>query len=187
MPPVVVATIYWLGRHAVADVNHATLAAAWTLLSASIIYHMALANSPRRFTATPRQDRLLRRLFVTVNVPVYNEDSDTLRLVVCSLFAQTRLPDRVEVVVNGDKAPDYTAVIAEFRSLASFYPQVGASWVRTPVPGKRHAQARTFTDGGQADIFVTVDSDTILDSDAIANGLKPFADPGITSVAAVTR
>lgn len=185
LPPVIAATCFWIGRHAVADVHGATLAAAWTVLSSSIIFHLCLANSPRRFLATGRQGRILDRLFVTVNVPVYNEDPDTLRLVICSLFAQTRLPNRVEVVVNGPTAPDYGVVIAEFRSIAAFYPQVEASWIRTPVPGKRNAQARTFSDGGQADVFVTVDSDTILDPDAIRNGLKPFADPGITSVAAV--
>src|SRR5262249_50535195 len=120
-----------------------------------------------------------------VNLPVYNEDPQTLRLVICSLFAQERLPDRIQIVVNGPNPPDYRTVIAEFYSLGAFYPQVECSWVQTPVPGKRDAQAITVRDGGQADIFVTVDSDTILDRMAILEGLKPFADPEITSVAAI--
>jgi cellulose synthase/poly-beta-1,6-N-acetylglucosamine synthase-like glycosyltransferase len=33
------------------------------------------------------------------------------------------------------------------------------------------------------DVFVTVDSDSVLDREAVAEGLKPFADPKVTSVA----
>ncbi len=185
LPPVIAAIGFWLCRHVLADLDDASVTAAWTFLSASVLWHLALACSPRRFVTTPRQERHLGELFVTVNLPVYNEDPQTLRLVLCSLFAQERLPDRIQVVVNGPGPPDYSTVLAEFHSLAAFYQQVECSWIRTPVPGKRNAQALTFDDGGQADIFVTVDSDTILDPAAIREGIKPFADPRITSVAAM--
>jgi hyaluronan synthase len=185
LPPIVAGIGFWLFRHVILDRSDATVTAAWTFLSATVLWHLILASVPRQYKTTSRQERYLDGLFVTVNLPVYNEDPQTLRLVLCSLFAQQRLPDRIQVVVNGPKPPDYSGVVAEFRSLAFFYQQVECSWIRTPVPGKRHAQCITFADGGQADIFVTVDSDTVLDSAAIREGLKPFADPKVTSVAAV--
>jgi hyaluronan synthase len=49
---------------------------------------------------------------------------------------------------------------------------------------KRHAQLVTFRQD-DGDIFVTVDSDSVLGADAIEQGLLPFADPEVTSVAAV--
>jgi len=185
LPPIIAGIGFWIFRHVIVDRDDATVTAAWTFLSASVLWHLLLASLPRRYKSTSRQERFLNSLFVTVNLPVYNEDPQTLRLVLCSLFAQDRLPNRIQVVVNGPKPPDYTNVLAEFRSLALFYQQVECSWIRTPIPGKRHAQSMTFDDHGQADIFVTVDSDTILDSAAIREGLKPFADPKVTSVAAV--
>ena len=62
-------------------------------------------------------------------------------------------------------------------------PGVRFTWVRQANAGKKHAQSVTFTSDPQADIFVTIDSDSALDSRAIEEGLKPFADPGIVSVA----
>jgi hyaluronan synthase len=50
--------------------------------------------------------------------------------------------------------------------------------------GKKFAQS-VFVNHPEADIFVTVDSDTTLEHRAIEEGLKPFADPGIMSVAGV--
>jgi len=52
--------------------------------------------------------------------------------------------------------------------------------------GKRNAQAHAFTQS-TADIFITVDSDTILDRDAIAEGLKPFVDETVEAVTGNVR
>jgi hyaluronan synthase len=174
---------FWVSRHTLAAQGGTVVAGAWMLFLASIVWHLALAWSARPATVTARQERALSKLFIAVSVPVYNEDPRTLRLVVCSLFAQTRLPDRVQIVDDGSTQYDYADVIAEARSLAAFYPQVEFAWTRTANGGKRHAQAIAFNDGGQADIFVTLDSDSVLDADAIQEGLKPFADPAVASVA----
>jgi hyaluronan synthase len=56
-------------------------------------------------------------------------------------------------------------------------------WSRQANQGKRCAHALVFESDTEADIFVTVDSDTTLDHRAIEEGLKPFQSRGVTSVA----
>ena len=54
-----------------------------------------------------------------------------------------------------------------------------------PNGGKRSAQVATFAGVPEADVFLTVDSDALLDSRAVEEGLKPFADPTVMCVAGV--
>ena len=61
---------------------------------------------------------------------------------------------------------------------------VEADAVQIDPASKRLAQLTTFQDD-PADVFVTMDSDTVLDRNALAEGLKPFADPRVQSVAGV--
>lgn len=93
--------------------------------------------------------------------------------------------DRVRVVDDGSVSPDgtpltYDAVRAELFERAAAY-GVEATWDRTENRGKRHAQMHVLAD--DADVFVALDSDSVLDVDAVAEGLKPFADPAVRSVA----
>ena len=76
---------------------------------------------------------------------------------------------------------DYGIIEQEFLDVALKH-GVQASWRRQANSGKRHAQAMTFRDD-DADIYVTLDSDTVLDNHAIEEGLKPFARRGVTWVA----
>jgi hyaluronan synthase len=178
---------FWAFRHAIeVRAGHSgVLTDTGLLFMASVTWHLILAWTDRPFRATSRQQKGLDTLFVTVNVPIYNEDPQTLRRVAYSLFGQDRVPDRIQFVDDGSTRFDYSDVIAEIRSLAAFYPDIDCSWIRKPNGGKRSAQEITFSDGGQADIFVTVDSDSTLDRAAIREGLKPFADPNVASVAAI--
>ena len=122
------------------------------------------------------------RLMTAVAVPVFNEDPVLLARCLDSLLSQSRRPDLVLVTDDGS-AVDYSRVRAEFEAAATAA-GVAAHWVRFPANrGKRHAHAAAFRGAPQADIFVTVDSDAILDYYAIAEGLKPFADPAVQSVA----
>ena len=80
---------------------------------------------------------------------------------------------------------DYTAVRENFE-MAARSVNVRTSWVRyTPNRGKRHAQAVAVRGTPEADIYITVDSDAILDYKALAEAMKPFADPDVTSVAGI--
>jgi hyaluronan synthase len=176
---------FWAFRHVLNVRGETVLVGAGLFFMASVLWHLTLAWTDRPFTVTPRQERGLDALFVTVNVPIYSEDPQTLRRVAYALLGQDRQPNRIQFVDDGSSGFDYREVAAEIHSLAKLYSKVDCSWVQKENGGKRSAQAVTFNDGGQADIFVTVDSDSTLDRVAIREGLKPFANPGVASVAAI--
>lgn len=151
----------------------------WTGTFTLSIVNLYLSWRDRPATVTPEQQQALDKMYVTVNVPVYNEDPELIDRALFALFRQTRLPNRVQVVDDGS-ANDYTEIIDYW---AAHHPAtVDFSWIRQENRGKRHAQTRTFL-GDPADIFVTLDSDTALERRAIEEGLKPFADNRVQSVA----
>jgi glycosyltransferase involved in cell wall biosynthesis len=151
------------------------------VLFALTLIQFAIAMLERPFAVTPAQQARVDRLRVTVNVPVYNEDPLILDRALYALFAQTRLPNRVEVVDDGSTR-DYSQIRSYWEQ---HHPStVRFSWAWQPNQGKKRAQARTFA-ADDADIFVTVDSDTALERHALSEGLKPFADRQVQSVAGV--
>jgi hyaluronan synthase len=177
----------WSFQH-LRDIDPDGLAPVWIGLSVMILIQQVLAWSEAPVRIRPAQEARLDQLNVTVSIPVYNEDPAALLLVAQSMVKQTRPPRRVEFVDDGSDKFDYRDVRAELAVLAWRYPDIDFSWVRTERTadsGKRAAQAVTFGSDRRADIFATIDSDTILDPRAIEEGLKPFADPRVTSVAAV--
>ncbi|MFG2430040.1 glycosyltransferase [Streptomyces sp. NPDC048590] len=160
------------------------LALPW-LISFLLLWWVPLSWLERPRKASAKADAALDRLSVTVQIPVYNEDPDALRGCLHSLLTQSRPVQRIRVVDDGsvqDGVPmTYDDVRREFFERAVAH-GVEATWDRTPNRGKRHAQMHVLATD-DADVFVTLDSDSLLDSEAIAEGLKPFADPGVTSVA----
>ena len=134
-------------------------------------------DKPRE--VTPRGQRRLDAMRVTVIIPLYNEDPRVVDRVLYALSHQTRPPDRVEVVDDGSTV-DYTAVRRHWQKRG---PQL--SWRRQANAGKKHAQALAIRNDNDADIFVTIDSDTALESRALEEGLKPFGDPRVQSVAGI--
>jgi hyaluronan synthase len=157
-----------------------TLLATWLTTLAFIVIQLVLAWWQKPVKVNARQQALLDRLRVTVVIPCYNEDPQILDRTIVSLFRQTRLPDHIEVVDDGSTV-DYSPVRDYW--LAEPMPGVRFTWVRQRNAGKKHAQAVTFTSDHDADIFVTIDSDSALDRRAINEGLKPFADQRVVSVA----
>jgi hyaluronan synthase len=156
------------------------LLAVWVLALGFTVVQLTLAWRQRPYKATRRQRAQLDRLYVTVVIPCYNEDPPIVDRTIASIMQQTRLPQHVEVVDDGSKV-DYTEVREWWQAHSP--PGVLFTWVRQDNAGKKHAQSVTFTSDKKADIFVTIDSDSALDLRAIEEGLKPFADPGIVSVA----
>jgi hyaluronan synthase len=180
------AAVGW--RHAVDVEHHDALAWTWAALSLlmGVIQLLAWLDRPKRVTAA--EALALDLLRVTVNVPVYNEDPEALKLVALALARQTRPAQRVEFVDDGSDQFGYGDVRAGLARLSLEHPATEWLWIRTergPESGKRAAQAVTIRGDGRADIFATIDSDTILDPCAIEEGLKPFADTRVQSVAAV--
>jgi hyaluronan synthase len=129
---------------------------------------------------TQKQQEYLNRLRVTVNVPVYNEDPNIVHQTLLSIFHQTRRPNRVQVVDDGTNSVNYHNLRNWWIMMHDL--NVEFSWIRQDNAGKRHAQMKTFL-AGDADIFITTDSDTILTPTAIEEGLKPFIDKEVASVA----
>lgn len=155
------------------------LAVIWMMYFAISAAQWAMSWLERPFTVDAVQQAQLDQMRVTVSIPVFNEDPGVLDRVMYALLRQTRLPERVQVVDDGSSV-DY----AEVREWWELHhpPTVDFSWVRQQNGGKKNAQARTFW-GDPADAFVTLDSDTVLDAHALDEGLKPFADRRVQSVA----
>lgn len=156
------------------------LLAMWGISLGFVLTQLVLAWRQKPFTVTRRQGAQLAVLKVTVVIPCYNEDPAILDRTIYSLFRQTRLPGHVVVVDDGSTC-DYTAVRTRWEQQRP----VGTrfTWIRQMNAGKKHAQAAAWARDPDADVFVTIDSDSALDQRAIEEGLKPFADPGIVSVA----
>lgn len=131
---------------------------------------------------TPAEAAELAALRVVALVPVYNEDEVALRTGLASLLAQSRRLDAICVTDDGSTTGDYDEVRAWFAQECAARGVVG-HWSRRANGGKRAAQVTALRHEPDADVYVTVDSDTVLDPDAVAHGLHPFADPRVQSVA----
>lgn len=156
------------------------LLAMWGISLGFVLTQLVLAWRQKPFTVTRRQSAQLAVLKVTVVIPCYNEDPAILDRTIYSLFRQTRLPEHVVVVDDGSTC-DYMAIRRRWGSQRPAGTRF--TWIRQANAGKKHAQAAAWACDPDADVFVTIDSDSALDQRAIEEGLKPFADPGIVSVA----
>lgn len=181
----VIASGAGLYRHVVfleSFAHYRLLMAIWAAAFAFTALQWISSWRDRPFTAGELDAHRLARLRVVVNIPVYNEDPATLDRALYAAFTQSRLPDVVEVVDDGS-TQDYTVL----REYWQAHHPLGClfSWVRQDNGGKKHAQVATFTRYPDADVFVTLDSDTALEHRAIEEGLKPFADRRVQSVAGI--
>lgn len=119
---------------------------------------------------------------VAVIVPVLNEDPATWRSCLRSLVEQSRVPDEIWVIDDGSDT-DESYRIAE----AELHDQPGARVHRlVRNRGKRFAQAWAL-ERSAAQVFVTVDSDTVVEHDAIAAGISSFANRRVRGVTGNVR
>ena len=130
----------------------------------------------------PATRRRIEQMRVTVAVPVYNEDPGLLDRCLWALVNQSRPPQMVWVVDDGSRT-DYTVIQRHWQGTWPRGTEV--RWTRQRNQGKRCAHAVVFESDPDADIFVTVDSDTTLEYRAIEEGLKPFQSRGVMSVAGI--
>lgn len=117
-------------------------------------------------------------LRVAVIIPVFNEDPKMFLLMLKSLDKQTRQPDYVHIIDDGSDTADCRQVFREWAQTT----KIKAAYTYKENGGKREAQAVGIRKCMDADVFVTIDSDTQLDFLALENGLKPFANPKVMSV-----
>jgi hyaluronan synthase len=128
----------------------------------------------------PEEQAWLDSLFVCVNIPVFNEDPELLDRSIWALFNQTRVPQLIDIVDDGSTV-DYTRIREHW--VGSWDNGIEVRWQRQHNQGKKFAQSATFASVLEADIFVTQDSDTCFDRQAINRGLRPFLDERNASVA----
>lgn len=155
------------------------LAILWTMYFVITALQWALSWLEHPFTVNEVDRFRLQRMTIAVSIPLFNEDPEVIDRVLYALFQQTRLPNFVEVVDDGSSV-DYAEVRTWWEQ---YHPiQVHFNWVRQQNAGKKWAQALTFHNN-PADVFVTLDSDTVLDRHALEEGIKPFVDERVHSVA----
>lgn len=99
-------------------------------------------------------------------VPVYNEEPALVHEVVRSLLRQSTLPDAIHIIDDGSA-----------EALPTFDDPL-VTWHRIPNSGKRHAQAHVLHKFApdEFDFVFTVDSDSVLDDDALEHMLRAMKD-----------
>jgi hyaluronan synthase len=137
-------------------------------------------DGPVTVTAAGRER--LDRLHVTIAVPVYNEDPGLLDRCLFAMVNQSR-PAQLIWVVDDGSVTDYSALARHW--VGNWPSGTEVRWSRQSNQGKRQAHARVFESVPEADVFVTVDSDTTLDRHALEEGLKPFQSRKVMSVAGI--
>lgn len=179
----------WAAHHGIQAANYGNqtgsrLAVVWSvtfllLITQTLMYHLERTRRP-----SARARRRLGTLHVAVLLPVYNEDPGYLRLGLESMLAQTRLPNSVHVVDDGSTTGDYADVRAWWNTAAAAA-GITTTWQRQTNAGKRHAQAAAVRACPEADVFITVDSDSCLAPNAIEEAMLPFARRRVQSVAGI--
>lgn len=160
--------------------------AAFTLLTAKLL--ASLRYRPTGATDGDRaNDDLPATSHVAVIVPVYNEDPALAVSCLRSIMAQTRPPTSLHIIDDGSAdLAARTAIEALLPELRSVIADVRLT-VFAENRGKREAQAVGIREARDADVIVTIDSDTILDRHALAEGVKPLADPKVAAVTGFVR
>lgn len=150
-----------------------------------LLWQVGSAYLERPVRVTPRIRRRLDELRVVGIVPVYNEDAKALRACLESMINQVRRPDMIYVVDDGSTCTDGYREIRQWFLHAAIAAGIMPAWQRQDNAGERHAQATAVLVTPDADIYWTVDSDTVSDPWALNELLKPFADHRVQSVAGV--
>jgi hyaluronan synthase len=135
-----------------------------------------LLSIRRRRTASPVwQEGGAAGHTVAAVITVFNESPEMLTRCLRSLLDQTRRPQAVTVIDDCSTTHDAATVI---RQLRADFEQAGINlqFIRFPVNrGKRHGLAAGFRQHPTADLYLCVDSDTVLEEHAVAELCAPFA------------
>ncbi|MDA8426898.1 MAG: glycosyltransferase [Treponema sp.] len=116
---------------------------------------------------------------VTVIIPAYNEGKMVLKSIE-SVVAARYPADKLEIVVVDDGSKDDTWQY--IRRAAERYPERVTALQFPKNRGKRAALAAGF-ERARGEIVVTLDSDSVIDPDALLAITGPFRDPRVGAVA----
>jgi hyaluronan synthase len=117
--------------------------------------------------------------WVTAVMPIYNEDPRMFEQGLRSLLAQSRLPNEIHII---DDASADAGGIRMAKRMAREFEARGVKYtvsVQSENKGKREALALGFEAAPYTDIFLCVDSDTVLSRDTVRELLLPMADEKI--------
>ena len=124
---------------------------------------------------TPESRSTLQRAYVAGIITCRNEDPSAFTDCLNSVLASTRLPNALTVIDDASSDPTCGQVAyryyAMFRAAGVDYTVITLGWNR----GKRAGLAAGFSRCWDADIYLCIDSDTIIAPNAIENALRPFA------------
>jgi hyaluronan synthase len=118
----------------------------------------------------------LEQSWVTAVIPIYNEDPVMFEQGLRSLLAQSRLPNEVHIIDDCSADPGGIRVAKKLRRE---FEATGVKYTVSVQPenkGKREALALGFEAAPYSEIFLCVDSDTILARDTVRELLLPLAD-----------
>jgi hyaluronan synthase len=185
---IIAALLFWAVQHVIGIfstvlAHNGRIMWVWLFAFAWLFVEMTMCLFERAWKTTERQQRGLDSAYLVVAVPAYNEDPAALRECIASMLRQTRPPDLIWVTDDGS-TEDYTD-IREWFYMTATRAGVRPVWHRQANAGKRHAQGAAIAATPEADYYLTVDSDAILDREAIREGLKPFARADVQSVGGV--
>lgn len=121
-------------------------------------------------------------LTVSVIVPFVNEDPATFEKCLAALVGQSHPAEHIYIVDDGSQSRSCYEIA---RGCAASHPNISVHRFEENR-GKRAAQAWAF-EQATTPVIATVDSDTILHPDALAEALKPFTDPDVSGVCGYAR
>lgn len=142
-----------------------------TLISAKLILSLLAAPAPE--TRDTRE--VLRRHNVSGIVTCRNEDPLAFSKCLKSILYSTRPPDSLTIIDDASDSPGCRRIA---RAFAPAFHARGVDYdviVFRQNLGKREGLAAGFHQAWDADVYLCIDSDTVLHREAIANALKPFA------------
>ena len=129
---------------------------------------------------SPVQRANIFRPSVCLSIPIYNEKTDIAYKCIESCVNQKGLPIRIIAVDDGSR--NYNEL--NRRVYSHFSDVENISFYHQENQGKRFAQKTAFDiDNGQADLIVTIDSDTILyDPYTVLRLVQPFREERVGAV-----
>jgi hyaluronan synthase len=166
---------------------HAANASLWsrTIMRPSVLWGImgCLLMSFRTFLWVRYRPFLSARVndapSLTVIIPAYNE-GHMVEKSIDSVAAAAYLHDRLEIVVVDDGSRDDTWQYIQRAS--SRYPGLVKPIRFSENKGKREALAAGFR-WARGEIVVTIDSDSVIEADALLAIVGPFRDPSVGAVA----
>jgi hyaluronan synthase len=141
-----------------------------TIISVKLL--LSILAAPQRLS--PAQAEVLRRYNVAAIITCRNEDPAAFARCLSSMLNSTRLPASLTVIDDGSTS---TACYHIARTMGPAFRAAGVDYDIVVFPenlGKRAGLAAGFRRSWDADVYLCVDSDTILHPQAVENALKPF-------------